>query len=85
LSAYKGKCAAIMSASPGGLGGLRGLVHVRSILENIGVMVIPNQRAVGRAFDAFDTNENLKDEKLQKSIEGLGKELTQLVKKLNRL
>ena len=32
LVAFKGKVATLMSASPGALGGLRGLVHVRSIL-----------------------------------------------------
>jgi chromate reductase, NAD(P)H dehydrogenase (quinone) len=41
LAAFKGKVAALMSASPGALGGLRGLVHVRSILGNIGVIVFP--------------------------------------------
>ena len=35
LVAFQGKIAALMSASPGALGGLRGLVHVRSILTNI--------------------------------------------------
>jgi NAD(P)H-dependent FMN reductase len=35
LSCFKNKVAGIMSASPGGLGGLRGLVHVRAILSTL--------------------------------------------------
>src|SRR5262249_59967372 len=38
LVAFRGKGVTLMSASPGALGGLRGLVHVRSILGNIGVI-----------------------------------------------
>jgi len=82
LSAYKGKIAAIMSASPGGLGGLRGLVTLRSILENIGVMVIPNQRAVARSAEAFDENDQLKDESQQQAIEQIGVQLVELIQKL---
>jgi len=82
LAAYKDKVAAIMSASPGGLGGLRGLVHVRSILGNIGVVVIPNQRAISGAFNAFDEKGNLKDEKQQQSVVGLGEQLANFIKKL---
>lgn len=59
LVAYKGKTAAILSASPGRLGGLRGLVHVRSILSNLGVLVLPEQLAVGSAMSAFDENGRL--------------------------
>jgi NAD(P)H-dependent FMN reductase len=43
-----------MSASPGALGGLRGLVHVRSILGNIGVLVIPDQVAVGSVHNSLN-------------------------------
>ena len=53
LVAFRGKVATLMSASPGALGGLRGLVHVRSILGNIGVIVLPEQVAVARAHEAF--------------------------------
>ena len=79
LAAYKGKVAAIMSASPGGLGGLRGLVHLRSILSNIGVLVIPDQVAVGGAHSAFDSDGNLIDEKRRASVEGLGKSVVSLL------
>jgi NAD(P)H-dependent FMN reductase len=56
LVAFKGKVATLMSASPGALGGLRGLVHVRSILGNIGVIVLPDQIAVAKAREAFNPN-----------------------------
>jgi chromate reductase len=54
MAAYNGKVAALLAASPGGLGGLRGLVHVRAILGNMGVMVLPNQLALPRAHEEFD-------------------------------
>jgi chromate reductase, NAD(P)H dehydrogenase (quinone) len=81
LSAYKGKVATLMSASPGGLGGLRGLVTVRSILGNIGVVVLPEQIAVPTAHQAIEANGRLKDEKMQASIEGLGRGLAEFLKK----
>ena len=79
LIAYQGKVAAIMSASPGRLGGLRGLVHLRSILSNIGVLVIPDQVAVGEAHRAFGSDGNLVDEKTQESVKGLGADVAKLL------
>ncbi|MDH3315064.1 MAG: NAD(P)H-dependent oxidoreductase [Gammaproteobacteria bacterium] len=54
LSVYKGKAAAIMSASPSGYGGARGLAQVRSILGNIKVTVLEDDVTIPKAFKAFD-------------------------------
>ncbi|HEY7328318.1 MAG TPA: NAD(P)H-dependent oxidoreductase [Gemmataceae bacterium] len=82
LVAFRGKVATLMSASPGALGGLRGLVHVRSILGNIGVIVLPDQIAVPKAHEAWNPDGSMKDPKLQASIEGLGKTLAEFLGKL---
>jgi NAD(P)H-dependent FMN reductase len=82
LVAFKGKVATLMSASPGALGGLRGLVHVRSILGNIGVLVLPDQIAVARANEAFQPDGSLTDPKQQAGIEALGKTLASFLMKL---
>lgn len=82
LSAYRGKVAALVSASPGALGGLRGLVHLRSILGNIGVIVLPGQLAIPRAHEAFNEEGTLKDAKMQTQLEGIAKALTSTVGKL---
>ncbi|MGF2037024.1 MAG: NADPH-dependent FMN reductase [Nostoc sp. CmiVER01] len=83
LAAFAGKVATIMSASPGALGGLRGLVHLRSILGNIKVLVLPDQIAVSKAYEAFNPDGTLVDPKQQESIEKLGEGLTKILLKLN--
>ncbi len=82
LLAFTGKSAAIMSASPGGLGGLRGLVHLRSILGNIGVLILPDQVAVVKAHEAFNADGTLKDAKQQASVAKLGTKLVDLLRRL---
>ncbi len=54
LYAYQKKVVGLLAASPGALGGLRGLVTVRSLFGNIGCTVIPEQFALGQAGEAFD-------------------------------
>lgn len=71
LAAFSGKIAGLLSASPGQLGGLRGLVHVRAIFGNIGVLVIPEQVAIGTAHEAFSADGALNDEKLSARVDGL--------------
>jgi NAD(P)H-dependent FMN reductase len=82
LVAFKGKVATLMSASPGALGGLRGLVHVRSILGNIGVIVLPDQIAVAKAHEAFQPDGSLADPRHQAGIEALGNTLASFLRKL---
>ncbi len=83
LAAFSGKVAALLSASPGALGGLRGLVHIRSILGNIGVTVLPNQIAVPKAMEVYDADGSLKDSRLAEKIAGLARELVETTRKLH--
>jgi len=83
LEAFAGKVAVLMSASPGALGGLRGLVHVRAILGNIRTIVLPDQIAVSKAHEAFGADGRLKDAQLQAGIEGLGTGLAAMLRKLH--
>jgi NAD(P)H-dependent FMN reductase len=80
LASFRGKTALLLAASPGGLGGLRGLVALRMLLGNIGIMVLPDQRAVSQAHKAFDEAGNLLDAELKASIESLAKTLVQSLK-----
>jgi len=82
LNCFDGKVAGLMSASPGALGGLRGLVHVRAILQNIRVLTIPEQVAVPNAAEAFAPNGSLKDAKQQAAVEGLGAKVAQMLARL---
>jgi NAD(P)H-dependent FMN reductase len=82
LACFLDKVAALMSASPGALGGLRGLVHVRAILGNIHVLVLPDQVAVPRAFEAFAPDGSLKDPKQQTSVAKLGANVAAVLAKL---
>jgi NAD(P)H-dependent FMN reductase len=83
MSCFKDKVAGILSASPGGLGGLRGLVHVRAILENMGVMVIPNQIAISKANEAFNLDGSMKEQRQEQQVKKIGANLAQILLKLN--
>jgi chromate reductase, NAD(P)H dehydrogenase (quinone) len=73
LECFRGKVCGLLAASPGALGGLRGLVTVRSILGNIGVHVVPTQFALAQANEAFNADGSLADEgkaKLVRAVVG---------------
>jgi len=81
LIAFRGKVVSLMSASPGALGGLRGLVHVRSILGNLGCIILPDQVAVRKAHTAF-ADGALVDERQHAHVVELGRTLAETVSRL---
>lgn len=78
LYAFSGKTAAIMAASPGGLGGLRGLYQLRELLQNINVTVLAQLQAVGNAMEAFNEDGSLKDPAVQQQIKTLSRNAVRL-------
>lgn len=81
LSCFIDKVVMLMSASPSILGGLRSLVHVRSMFGNINCIVLPQQKSIPQANHAFDPEGNLKDQKQQDEVINLGKKLVVFLKK----
>jgi len=82
LVPYAGKVAALVAASPGALGGLRGLFHVRQILTTLGVLVLPEQFALVRAHEAFDAEGRLKDARQQATLDGIAQKLVGVAARL---
>jgi len=82
LACFAGKTAALLAASPGALGGLRGLVHLRSILGNIQVLVLPQQLAVPAAHQAFTPDGTLKEERFQATLRNIAERLVDVTARL---
>ena len=82
LVAYAGKVAGVMSASPGGFGGLRGQAVLCAQLTYLGMVTVPSRVGVAHAGDAFDDDGGLKDEKQLQSVLALGAETVRFVQKL---
>jgi chromate reductase, NAD(P)H dehydrogenase (quinone) len=81
---YAGKVIVVMSASPGALGGLRGLLDLRKVLSTMGTIILPDEFAVSKAHEAFDEDGSAKDEFVQNKLEGLGKTLADFLVKLKK-
>jgi NAD(P)H-dependent FMN reductase len=71
--AFKGKRFAIMAASPGKGGGSRGLVHLRSVIEDVGGTVVSKQVTIPNAYQYFseknDTENTMLKEELQQLLQ----------------
>lgn len=82
VEVFKGKVAAIMTASPGAFGGIRCLSHLRGVLTIMFVNVLPSEIAVSKVHEMFDGDgETMTDEKMKKILEDLGASLVDMLKK----
>lgn len=72
LAATAGKPVALMSASPGPLGGLRAMNFVRQYLQMaFAMLVLPQQHALGRAGEAFGADGTLQDARSATAVQGV--------------
>ena len=77
LDCFAGKVCGLMAASPGHLGGIRGLPITRTILAGIGMHVLPQQLAIGTVFDALD------DPAQSERMRAMGSDLADTVRRLH--
>jgi chromate reductase len=68
---FTNKVAALMAASPGGFGGVRCLPHLRQVLTDVGVWLVPAQVTVSKAHEAFRVDGTLVSELFQSQVDGL--------------
>ena len=81
---FRGKVIGLMSASPGGFGGMRGIYHTRAILMNIGAIVLPEFHSVPRAYEAFDESGQLKDPEADAKVRGIGQTVTEVCSRMRQ-
>lgn len=67
---FKGKVTAIAACSPGAMGGISVLSHMRDIFSRIGMLVISEQIGVGNGMNAFDDMGRLTNERVSNMFKG---------------
>ena len=79
---YAGRAAAVVGSSPGALGGMRVLFHIRDVLGYLGMQVIPQQLAVGKAGEAVGDDDRLRDAAQQEMLDKLAAALVDTARRL---
>lgn len=82
VSPYRGKVCAISAASPGAMGGMSVLYHLREILVRLGALVISEQVALGNSATSFDDMDMITNERnadlMAKTCRSLAEKAVQL-------
>lgn len=81
---FRTRVFALGAASPGGMGGIRGLVTTRNVLEmGLGALVLPDQVLVARAATAFDESGHLADKDAQERFKTVIEKLARAARVLH--
>ena len=79
---FEGKVAAIISASPGALGGIRSLRMAQQLLLHLGCHIVPGNTMLPQAHKAFDASGALTEERTLKSVKALAAALVETARAL---
>ncbi len=82
---FAGKVAAVVSASPGPMGGIRAMLGMRGVLEKLGAILIPQGFSLGLAHQAFAEGGGLTDEKADAEVRRVGLGLVGVTKQLSAI
>ena len=83
-SVFKNRIFALGAATPGGLGGIRGLIGIRPVLEvALGAMVLPDQLIIPKAGDVFEKSDLDIPEQIANRINTVAKIIVTAVRRFN--
>jgi NAD(P)H-dependent FMN reductase len=82
LVAWRGRVAGLISATPGGMGGIRGLIQLRTVLSGIGVHVVPTQLGVGTAHEVVTEDGTIEHDGWRDRVAGLVDEVVSTASRL---
>ena len=75
---FRGKVAAVVSASPGAFGGIRSMTLARQLLTHLGCHVIPAQCILPAAHKAFGPDGALLEERPRQAVAAVAAELVRV-------
>ncbi|WP_251048363.1 NAD(P)H-dependent oxidoreductase [Halomonas sp. ISL-56] len=79
LGLFAGKWAALVAASPGGLGGIRALPLGQQLLANLGLIVLPQPLSLPKAGSAFNDAGALNDAATGEKLDALCQRLVDVM------
>jgi chromate reductase, NAD(P)H dehydrogenase (quinone) len=80
---FTGRVAAVVAASPGAFGGIRGMTLVRQLLTHLGAHVIPEQCLLPQAHKAFDDQGNLTIDRSRQAAQRVAQQLVETARRLH--